>query len=71
MLYLKRVCVWQWLAQRFEDLQTEIIWLKERSVQTDAQLATLLDQLQLSSREEERKKLKRSNSFYGVFGLSR
>ncbi len=65
------VCMWQWLAQRFEDLQREIIWLKERSVQTDAQLATVLGQMQVSDEEEERRKLKRSNSYFGMFGLSR
>lgn len=63
--------MWQWLAQRFEDLQREIIWLKERSVQTDAQLATVLGQMQVSDEEEERRKLKRSNSYFGMFGLSR
>lgn len=63
--------MWQWLAQRFEDLQREIIWLKERSVQTDAQLATVLGQMQVSEEEEERRRLKRSNSYFGMFGLSR
>lgn len=61
----------QWLAQRYEELHQDIIWLKERLMQTDAQLATILGQQQLSEEEEERRKLKRSNSYFGVFGLSR
>ena len=51
-----------------DELQQRIEWLMQNTVRRDTQLDALLQQLQ---KEEQGGQLKRSNSFYGMFGLSR
>ena len=53
---------------RVDELQRNIEWLKRNTVRRDTQLDALLQQLQKGEQEGQ---LKRSNSFYGIFGLSR
>jgi hypothetical protein len=43
-------------------------WLKQSTVRHDAQLEAALQRLGI---EEQERQLKRSQSFYGMFGLSR
>ena len=61
------VCILQWLANEVEEVRKATMRLNERLVQ----LAADVQNVRLGKEDEERQKLKRSNSFYGVFGLSR
>ena len=61
----------QRLEQRELDLAEELRFIKERYVSLEASVAQILEKLQMEDAENEARKLKRSNSFYGVFGLSR
>lgn len=45
--------------------------VKERYVSLEASIGQILERLQMEDSEKEARKLKRSNSFYGAFGLSR
>ncbi len=56
----------QALNRRLDDVQRQVDWLRTHTVQRDTQLDTVLERLQS---EEQRRGLKRSTSFYGVFGL--
>lgn len=56
----------QALSRRLDDVQRQIDWLRTHTVQRDTQLDAALGRLQS---EEQRRQLKRSTSFYGVFGL--
>ena len=56
----------QALHRRLDDVQRQVDWLRTHTVQRDTQLDTVLERLQS---EEQRRPLKRSTSFYGVFGL--
>lgn len=58
----------QWINQRIDAVQKDVLWIKERIVLTDAQLAQILE---VAQREQGSRELKRSNSYFGVFGLSR
>jgi hypothetical protein len=58
----------QWLSRRIDDLHNDVTWLKERIVLTDAQLTAILEQ---TKPEHPARQLQRSNSYWGVFGLSR
>lgn len=53
------------------ELAEELRFIKERHVSLEAAVAQILERLQIEDAENETRKLKRSNSFYGVFGLSR
>lgn len=57
----------QWLANELAEVRKATVRLNERLVQLTADL----EKVRLGEEEEERQQLKRSNSFYGVFGLSR
>jgi hypothetical protein len=61
----------QRLEQRELELAEELRFIKERHVSLEAAVAQILERLQMEDAENETRKLKRSNSFYGVFGLSR
>ncbi|CAL8471913.1 g11455 [Coccomyxa elongata] len=56
----------RWLANELEEVRKATIRLNERLVE----LAADMEKIRLGKEDEERQKLKRSNSFYGVFGLS-
>ena len=43
--------------------------IKERYVSLEVSVSRILDRLQMEDAEKESRKLKRSSSFYGVFGL--
>ena len=45
--------------------------IKERYVSLEVSVSRILERLQMEDAERENRKLKRSSSFYGVFGLSR
>ena len=49
----------------------ELRFIKERYVSLEAHVAQILERLQMQDAEKEEGKLRRSNSFYGVFGLSK
>lgn len=61
----------QGLERRELELAEELRFIKERYVSLEASIAQILERLQMEDAENEARKLKRSNSFYGVFGLSR
>ncbi len=52
-------------------MSEELRDLKERYVSLEANMAQILELLQMQDADKEAQKLKRSNSFYGVFGLSK
>ncbi len=43
--------------------------IKERYVSLEVSVSRILERLQMEDAERENRKLKRSSSFYGVFGL--
>ena len=43
--------------------------IKERYVSLEVSVSRILERLQMEDAEKENRKLKRSSSFYGVFGL--
>lgn len=55
-------------SRRIDELQRQVEWLKQNTVRHDAQLEAALQRL---GNEEQERQLKRSQSFYGMFGLSR
>ena len=61
----------QGLERRELELAEELRFIKERYVSLEVSIAQILERLQMEDAENEARKLKRSNSFYGVFGLSR
>ncbi len=61
----------QRLERRELELAEELRYIKERYVSLEASIAQILERLQMEDAENEARKLKRSNSFYGIFGLSR
>ena len=64
-------CHVQRLERRELELAEELRFIKERYVSLEANMAQILERLQMQDAESEARKLKRSNSFYGVFGLSK
>ena len=64
-LYLQR------LEQRELLMAEELRDVKERYVSLEATIGQILVRLEMEDSEKEAGKLKRSNSFYGAFGLSR
>lgn len=64
------LCHLQRLEQRELDMAEELKYIKEQYVSLEANMAQVMERLQMQDAEESRK-LKRSNSFYGVFGLSK
>ena len=61
----------QRLERRELEMAEELRFIKERYVSLEANVAQILERLQMQDAEKEAGKLKRSNSFYGVFGLSK
>ncbi len=61
----------QRLERRELELAEELRYIKERYVSLEASIAQILERLQMEDAENEARRLKRSNSFYGIFGLSR
>ncbi|CAL5220942.1 g3043 [Coccomyxa viridis] len=59
------------LERRELEMSEELRDLKERYVSLEANMAQILELLQMQDADKEAQKLKRSNSFYGVFGLSK
>ena len=64
-------CRVQRLERREMEIAEELRFIKERYVNLEANVAQILERLQMQDGEREAQKLKRSNSFYGVFGLSK
>ena len=53
-------------SRRIDELQRQVEWLKQNTVRRDAQIEIALQRL---GAEEQERQLKRSQSFYSVFGL--
>ena len=61
----------QRLERRELEMEEELRFIKERYSSLEANMAQILERLQMQDADKEAQKLKRSNSFYGVFGLSK
>ena len=59
----------QRLEQRELDMAEQLRDIKERYVSLEVSVSWILERLQMEDAERENRKLKRSSSFYGVFGL--
>ena len=62
-VYLQR------LERRELELAEQLRDIKERYVSLEVSVSRILERLHMEDAEKEDRKLKRSSSFYGVFGL--